>query len=164
MNIELSVDFSKESEKRRLYHELKKLNGPIDVTIRTHSKKNSRYKYYWGSVLMQILREKIYNMIDDWGNTVLCTNTNQIHDILKLIYCPRLAINPRTGELMKIGSRSTTEMSDSVFIEKYQERIIFDHSQDFFMEFETRESYAASLKARQEADYIKRVNELAEKI
>jgi len=132
----LTIDFNKQSEKQKLFEVLKGISGVANVEIRDYGKSNSRYKYYFGYVLTKILHTGLYLYPNAIGKLVKATNTAQIHELMKFKYNPILTVDPVTGEMIKLGGGTTTVISDSEFIAKYQEQIIMDHSQEpFFIEF-----------------------------
>ena len=145
----LVIDFGKQVEKRKLFDILKKQDGPTRIDIKPFTKNNSRYKYYFGHVLIEILRTGIYLFPDDQNNLVRATSTEQIHELMKYIYNKKMTVNPFTQEAITFGGGSTTGMSDTEFINNFQEQIIADHSGDpFYVEFMSREDWAIVLKGK----------------
>jgi hypothetical protein len=143
------IDFSKQSEKQKLFDILKKQQGPTRIDIRPFAKDNSRYKYYFAHVLIEILRTGIYLWPDDLGNLARATQTTQIHEMMKFRYNKKVTVDPFTGDMYSIGGGSTTGMSDSEFINNFQEQIIADHSgEPFYIEFLSKEEWAILLKGK----------------
>ena len=132
----LTIDFDKQSDKVKLFEVLKGISGVANVEIRDYNRSNGRYRYYFGYVLTKILHTGLYLYPNAIGKLVKATNTAQIHELMKFKYNPILTVDPATGEMIKLGGGTTTVISDTEFISKYQEQIIADHSgEPFFIEF-----------------------------
>ena len=88
----------------------------------------SRYKYYYDSVLWQILNEagQHYEIINpDTGEQRKPRNTAELHTCMKAIYNPvMLTVNGKS----RVIAGTTTDLNDTEFLGKYLEQIIADHS------------------------------------
>lgn len=66
---------------------------------------------------------------------------DEIHDIMKIIYNPKTVVDRQTGEV-RIIAGDTKSISDKDFIDKFEERIIADHSSaPYFLEFMSRSEW-----------------------
>lgn len=103
--------------------------GRYDVLI-TPAKgyRPTRYKYYYDSVLWQILNEagKHYLIVNpSTGEERNPVNTTELHECMKAIYNPvMLSVNGKS----RVIAGTTTDLNDSEFLGKYLEQIIADHS------------------------------------
>ncbi len=88
----------------------------------------SRYKYYYDSVLWQILNEagQHYKIVNpDTGEQRKPRNTAELHTCIKAIYNPvMLTVNGKS----RVIAGTTTDLTDTEFLGKYLEQIIADHS------------------------------------
>ena len=88
----------------------------------------SRYKYYYDSVLWQILNEagKHYLIVNpSTGEERNPVNTTELHECMKAIYNPvMLSVNGKS----RVIAGTTTDLNDSEFIKGFMEQIIADHS------------------------------------
>ena len=135
----LIVDRAKVSHNRQLFDTIKSTEGIIQVHIKEFSKSNTRYKYYFGYVLPEILKCGIWQIKDSDGNWKRCTNTTQLHELMKYKYNPAQALDPFTGEVITLGGKSTTELSDTEFIHRFTEQIQADHAgSPFYIEWMQR--------------------------
>ena len=149
MNQSLTIDFDKRSDKQKLFDALKKVSGIARVDIKPFSKSNSRYKYYFGYVLTEILQTGFYMFPDANNQLSRAVNTAQIHEIMKFRYNPIITVDPFSGEQIKLGGGSTTTMSDTEFINRFQETILSDHAGDpFYIEFLDYDSWRIILKGK----------------
>ena len=103
--------------------------GKYDVLI-TPAKgyRPARYKYYYDSVLWQILNEAghLYEIVNpDTGEQRKPRNTAELHACMKAIYNPvMLTVNGKS----RVIAGTTTDLNDTEFLGKYLEQIIADHS------------------------------------
>lgn len=109
--MELQIDFSRETEKRKLYKLLKSLKPvPYVLKIKKWQKKRSisQNKYYWG-VVIEILSSETGFFPEE------------MHDVLKKKFNPKVKVLKQTGEELLIGG-TTTEMETLEF-ENYLESV-----------------------------------------
>lgn len=91
--------------------------------------KPSRYKYYFDSLMKEILKGagRYYRLvIPTTGETREPRDTAEMHRIMKAIYNPIVLVTEDGKTRVMAGS--TTELNDTEFINEYQEQIIIDHS------------------------------------
>ena len=104
--------------------------GKYDVLI-TPAKDNytaTRYKYYWDSVLWQILCEAGHHhrSIDPkTGEETHPKNTADLHEIMRVFYYPVMVAR---GEVIKVVGKSTTELTDQQFLKGYLQNILVEYS------------------------------------
>lgn len=109
----------------------------------------TRYKYYFAHVLEVILLT-CGKMFSTWNGEkfVPVTNIYQIHDWMKLKYSPAILISPLGTHILP---KSTTEKSDSEFINEFEETIIAEFSAPpFGCDFMDRESWAEMMKGKKQ--------------
>lgn len=107
----------------------------------------TRYKYYFGHVLEVILLT-CGKKFEVWkqGKFRTVKNIHEIHDALKTKYNGILMSSPLGAFIM---AESTTEMSDSEFINQFEEIIIADFSAPpFSCDSQDRETWAEMMKAK----------------
>lgn len=109
----------------------------------------TRYKYYFAHVLETILMVcgKRFEIME--GERFRpARNTQEIHEALKMKYNPVLVRTPFATFAMP---SSTTGLSDSEFINQFEETIISEFSAPpFGCDFMDRESWAEMMKARRD--------------
>lgn len=109
--MDLQIDFSKETEKKKLFGVLQKLK-PVrySLSIKQWRKRRSvsQNKFYWGVVLDILSKETGFF-------------PDELHDILKKKFNPKVKVLRQTGEEFLIGG-TTTEMETLEF-ENYLESI-----------------------------------------
>lgn len=89
----------------------------------------SRYKYYFDSLMKEILAGagRYYRLVNSkTGEVREPSNVQEMHHIMKSIYNPIVLLTD-DGKV-RVMSGSTTELNTTEFIEGYQEQIIIDHS------------------------------------
>lgn len=105
----------------------------------------TRYKFYFAHVLEVILHTcgRMFEIMD--GNEFRpVRSTTEIHECLKLKYNPVFVRTPFGGGTV---AGSTTGLSDSEFINQYEETIISEFSgPPFNCEFMMRDEWAAWMK------------------
>lgn len=109
--INLVLDFSKEAEKKKLFHVLKGLKPVkhcIEIKQWRKDRSNNQNRYYWGVVLATISRET--------GNGV-----EELHEYFKKKFNPAEVRFKATGESETVGG-STTDF-DTIDMEQYLEQI-----------------------------------------
>jgi hypothetical protein len=107
----LVVDMASVTEKQRLYEVLKKLKPAryiFDIKQYRLRRSINQNKYYFGVVLERISQATGFF-------------PDELHDILKRKFNPKIKVLRQTGEEMVIGG-TTTEMNTEEF-EKYLENI-----------------------------------------
>ena len=72
----LVVDFNSKKEKQLLFDVLKDLDGIHIIQINKYKKSNSRYAFYFGYVLTEILKTRIYAD----KNGFIISETKQLHE------------------------------------------------------------------------------------
>jgi hypothetical protein len=109
--INLIVDLAKEEHKKRFYNILKKLK-PVRYVFEIKQFRKVRSvpqnKYYWGTVLEILSNETGHHK-------------DEIHEILKKKFNPKVIVLKKTGEEFLIGG-TTTEMETLEF-ENYLEKV-----------------------------------------
>lgn len=108
--------------------------------------RKSRYKYYWAHVLPVILYtcQDMIEVMKEEGTFRPVRNTNEIHELLKMKYCPVFIKTP-VGVFQ--APKSTTELSDSSFIGQFEEAIMAEFSNPpFNCEFMHRDEWAEMMK------------------
>ena len=86
-----------------------------------------------------------FQVIDGTGVRA-AKNTDEIHQVLKLKFNPVMVLTPNGAYMIP---QSTTELPDGDFIQKYEEAIIIEFSNEpYFCEFMSREEYAALMKEK----------------
>lgn len=107
----------------------------------------TRYKYYFGHVLEVVLLTcgNRFEIMD--GETFRAArNVQEIHEALKMKYNPILVRTPFATFAMP---SSTTGLSDSEFINEFEETIIAEFSAPpFGCDFQDRETWAEMMKAK----------------
>lgn len=107
----------------------------------------TRYKYYFGHVLQVILLTcgKDFTIWED-GAFVPVRTVEQVHFGLKMKYCTQLIMTPFGAYTV---AKSTTELTDSDFINQFEEQIIAEFSAPpFGCDFMDRQSWAEMMKNR----------------
>ena len=125
--------------------------GAYEIQIKSKSTayRSTRYKYYFAHVLTVILitcakHFQIFNEIVNEFEPV--TNTAQIHEALKLKYNPVMVKTPYG--LFTVPA-STTGMSDTDFINRFEEMIIAEFAgSPFYCEFMTRQEYGQFMSGK----------------
>lgn len=101
----------------------------IEDSPRQVGYKPTRYKYYFDSLMKEILAGagRFYRLVNSkTGETREPVSTEEMHHILKSIYNP-IVLVAGDGSI-RVMAGSTTELNNSEFIKEYQEQIIIDHS------------------------------------
>lgn len=117
-------------------------DGSHELTIKPKSTayRGTRYKYYFGHVLPVILGTvgKSFEVLD--GDTFRpVRDTSEIHDTLKMKYNPIIIKTPFGAFTVP---SSTTGLSDTEFINRFEEQVIAEFSgPPFHCEFMTRPEY-----------------------
>lgn len=109
--MDLIIDFSKESDKKKLFSVLKSRKPkPYNVSIVEFRKNrsNNANRYYWGVVIKELCSHTGYN-------------ADEMHDLLKAKFNPKELVFKETGESIKIGG-STADMNTLEF-DNYLEQI-----------------------------------------
>ena len=107
---------------------------------------STRYRYYFGHVLQQILlcAGHFFKVMegDTWR---AARDTSEIHEFFKLKYNPAFIQGPGG---MFISSNTTTALSDREFISLFEEAIIIEFSEPpYGVEFMGRDEWAAYMKS-----------------
>ncbi len=106
---------------------------------------SSRYKYYWAHVLETIFLTcgQMFTYFDGVKFSPI-KNVEQLHEGLKMKFCPQIIMTPFGTYTVPT---STTEMSDSEFINKFEEAVIAEFSYPpFGCDFMDRESWAQMMR------------------
>lgn len=113
---------------------------------------STRYKYYFGHVMETILMTcaRFFEVLE--GETLRAARTTtEIHEVLRQKHNQVMV---RTPFGIFIGGKSTTGLSDSDFISKYEEAIIIQFSEPpYGCDFMSREQYAAMMKAKKRQEF-----------
>lgn len=103
-------------------------DGQYTVTIEATGKsyRPTRYKYYFDSVMFEIIRQagrhfRVTN--PNTGEIRQVTDTKEMHEIMKGIYNP---ISVQVGRQILVMPGTTTELNDREFIGNYLEQILAD--------------------------------------
>jgi hypothetical protein len=119
-----------------------------------HKRTPKKYKYYFDCVMHCMLAQVGHRF--QIGDRTAQT-TEEIHTVMKFIYNPITVYCISTGDVYKIPG-TTTSMTDSEFIDRYEQQIIADYSgPPFFVSFPTFEQYCEMQKAgtwREQKDTI----------
>lgn len=109
----------------------------------------TRYKYYFDHVLPVILLtcgHMIEEFDEDTGAFKPVTTTKQVHEYLKMKYCPKFVRTPHG--IIQVPS-STTTLPDGEFYNRYSESILSDFSSiPFNCEFLTHVEWVEIVKFR----------------
>lgn len=111
-------------------------DGRYRIGFDKKKSKCTRYRYYFDAVLSFALpaAAKVFHVIEK-GQERPIRNTVELHEIVKGIFNPVVAINMETGEQIIKGG-TTTSMSDSEFISEYTPKVLeYFASHPFFVEF-----------------------------
>lgn len=132
----LTINFNDNASKRLLLEKLKTLTGTHQIIIKKVRSYSTRYKYTFSHVYSEIAKSGQY--LDSDGNPL---STNEIHEVMKLIYNPKRIVDISSGEV-RIIAGATNTVSDSDFIGQFEEQIICDHSQPpYNIEFMSRSEW-----------------------
>jgi len=88
----------------------------------------TRYKYYYDSVLWQILNEcgYMHRQIDPrTGEETHPKNTAELHEIMRVFYYPVMVAR---GNSVKVVGKSTKELSDTQFLKDFLNNILVEYS------------------------------------
>ena len=104
--------------------------GTYEVSIIRAKEKYSptRYKYYFSSVLFQILHDagRFYRIVNpSTGEEREPQNTTELHECMKAIYNPVIL---NVGGKSRVIAGTTTDLNDRDFISSFLEQIIAEHS------------------------------------
>lgn len=125
-------------------------DGEYTVTIEPGGKsyRPSRYKYYFDSVMFEIIRQagkhfKVTN--HNTGEIRDVKNTEEMHEIMKATYNP---ITVQAGRRVFVLPGTTTDLNDREFIGTYLEQIMSDlASPPYLVEFVDYEGWKALRRA-----------------
>lgn len=125
-------------------------DGEYTVTIEPGGKsyRPSRYKYYFDSVMFEIIRQagKHFRVTNhNTGEIREVANTAEMHEIMKATYNP---ITVQAGRRVFVMPGTTTELSDREFIGTYMEQIMSDLAgPPYLVEFVDYEGWKALRRA-----------------
>ena len=119
----LTINFDHQKSKEMLWSKLKTLKGAHQITIKKVRSYHTRYKYVFEHLYGEIAKSGHYT--DSDGHPL---STDEIHEIMKIIYNPKTVVDRQTGEI-RIIAGDTKTISDRTFIEQFEQQIIIDHSQ-----------------------------------
>lgn len=116
---------------RRILADLfgKQGDGQYEVTLKEVSYTKTRYKYYFDSLMREILDggSRFYRIVNPaTGEEREPRSTSELHVCMKAIYNPVVLITPYGAT--KVIAGTTTDLNDTEFIKQFQEQIIVDHS------------------------------------
>lgn len=144
--------------------------GAYQITIkRLKQYRGTRYKYHFGHVLLVMVtyfhQNNINPVIDLLSGEEMPIDIDQLHDYHKQIFNPCLSKNilkrpnssGKVPEFIPIAM-STTKLSDSEFIDRYEEEIMATYANEYGIEFMGREEFAERCKDGYSCQQI--VNEL----
>lgn len=109
----------------------------------------TRYKYYFGYLLPEIIKGCNLVEIDRTSGETWPMKTETLHDFLKKHHNSVLATNPFTGELIKVAS-STTNLTDGEFIDRYENEIAAHFQTHFQVDLWSRNEWIEKKKAEHE--------------
>lgn len=144
--------------------------GMYQITIKKQKiYRGSRYKYHFGHVLLVMVtyfhQHNINPIIDLLSGESMPIDVEQLHDFHKQIFNPCLAENilgrqNANGEVPKFipVPMSTTKLSDSEFIERYEEEIMATYANKYAITFWGRDEFAEKCKEGYSCQQI--INEL----
>lgn len=116
-----------------------------DITPGRRGYTPTRYRFYHDVILWCILTQagRFYRITNpSTGEERIPRNTAELHECIKAIYNPVILITPNGKTRVIAGT--TTDLTDSEFIEQFQEQIVADHSQDpYLVEFVDIETWRA---------------------
>lgn len=107
--------------------------GTYKVTVEEFKPKRynaTRYKYYFDCVLglaFAKVRERFRLVAPKTGETRNPADVEELHYCLKLKYNPLYIFDEASGVMLTIGA-TTTDLSDSEFINEFAEEIVADFS------------------------------------
>lgn len=105
----------------------------------------TRYKYYFGYLLPEIIKACNLVEIDRSTGETWPMKTETLHDFLKKHHNSVFATNPFTGELIKVAS-STTNLTDGEFIDRYESEIAAHFQTHFQVDLWSRSEWIAKKK------------------
>lgn len=125
-------------------------DGEYRVTIEEdgNSYRPSRYKYYFDSVLFEILRQagRFFRVTNPATGEIRDIRTEaELHEVMKGIYNP---IMVSAGRQVFVMPGTTTELNDREFIGNYMEQILSDFAgPPYLVEFVDYEGWKALRRA-----------------